>query len=310
MKKLSKKQLIILISALAVVLVSAIVLFLLLKGPKKDEYRIIKVYEVEGDTVVSRETIGDINAYGNMVLESGDLIKVNSGKLTLKLDDDKYVYATENTEFELIASGTKKDSKTTINLHEGEIANDIQNKLSDDSYYEINTPNSTMSVRGTVYYVSTYIGADGKRYTKVSVFDGTVETDLVDGGGIKAGGNRMVSKGNEVIIFADDDDTDYYADLREIKYEDIPADVLDILQEINESKYRFEIPENITDDKDQGEKDGPFTVTFKYKDKVFGTQKVEWGHKATEPSLKPAETGSWKFDFNTLIKDETVIIWE
>jgi hypothetical protein len=307
----SKSRKSIMIIAAVIVLLLAITAFVVIFIKKKpDSYRLLKVFEVEGKANVKRDGIGDIEPYQNMVLESGDDVSLETGKMTIKADEDKFLYLEEQTEIVLNANGSSDKGKINIELKKGAITNDIQKKLSDDSSYEINTPNSTMSVRGTVYYVSTYIGADGKRYTKVSVFDGTVETDLVDGGGIKAGGNRMVSKGNEVIIFADDDDTDYYADLREIKYEDIPAEVLDILQEINESKYRFEIPENITDDKDQGEKDGPFTVTFKYKDKVFGTQKVEWGHKATEPSLKPAETGSWNFDFNSLIKDDTEIIWE
>ena len=129
------KKIIIPIAVAVVALVGVIIAVVLLVSNKKEEYRIVKVYQTQGDVIVSREKTGAINAYDNMVLETGDYVKVGKGLLTLKLDDDKYVYADENTEFELLVSGSAANSKTTINLVEGTLTNDIQNKLNDELYY-------------------------------------------------------------------------------------------------------------------------------------------------------------------------------
>lgn len=320
-KKGISKKLIIAISAILVV-IAAIVIMIVLFSKKEEAYRIIKVYEKQGDVVVKRTDIGDVEAYENMVLESGDNIKVGEGKMTLKLDDDKYLYAEKNTEFELIASGTPKDSKTTINLIDGSIANEIQNKLNDDSYYEINTPNSTMSVRGTIYYVSTYIGEDGKRYTKVSVFDGTVETNRISPQGINQSDNVMVQKGNEIIIYDDGEETEFAGGVKPIDYDDLSVDVIELLDTINtEHGNRIDIPESALErlresDKEVSEKPdsvvakGPFTVTFMFGNNEFAHQTVEAGGLVSKPTLQPAESGQWDYDFKTPVSEDIVINWK
>ena len=49
---------------------------------KKESYRIIKIYEFEGDGVITRESFDEIEPYANMVLESGDNVKLNTGVMT------------------------------------------------------------------------------------------------------------------------------------------------------------------------------------------------------------------------------------
>ena len=49
---------------------------------------------------------------------------------------------------------------------------------------------------------------------------------------------------------------------------------------------------------------------FMYNGKVFGTQTVKKGDKAIEPSLAPAASGSWQFDFSKPIEENTTIEWE
>ncbi len=51
-------------------------------------------------------------------------------------------------------------------------------------------------------------------------------------------------------------------------------------------------------------------VTFRYQERVFGTQWIEYGKKAEQPKLKPQEEGSWDFDFSKEIKEDTVIDWK
>ena len=288
--KNKKRNIIIAVSILLVIIV-AIVLVLLLK--KDDAYRIIKVYEYEGAGVVSRDSIGDIEPYNNMVLESGDKVTLNTGDMTLKLDDDKYIYVEENTKFVLEATGTAEDSKTRIELLEGVITNDIQKKLSDESSYEINTPNSTMAVRGTTYRVTTYYDEDGVCYTKLSVFDGEVTTRLIHPDGRVSEEEVSVAKGKEVIIYEDGKVTDYLGDVTDINYDELSDQVtqtlIDLGYDITSSKH---------------------TVTFMYNGTEFGTQTVKHGECAQMPTLVPSQTGKWDFDFATPIKEDTIIEWK
>ena len=99
-KKKSRRWLII---AVAILVIAAAVAIILLITKKKDSYRVIKIYEVEGAAFVQRDGVDDLEPYANMLLKSGDTVRVDAGSMTLKLDEDKYVYVEENTEFKLIA---------------------------------------------------------------------------------------------------------------------------------------------------------------------------------------------------------------
>ena len=66
MENKNKKRNIIIAVSILLVIIIAVVLVLILK--KDDAYRIIKVYEYEGAGLVSRDSIGDIEPYNNMVL--------------------------------------------------------------------------------------------------------------------------------------------------------------------------------------------------------------------------------------------------
>ncbi|MBE5933753.1 MAG: hypothetical protein E7263_10090 [Lachnospiraceae bacterium] len=298
----NKKLIILIVSILLVICIAVVAVVMITK--KDDSYRIIKVYEFDGDGLVSRESLGDIEPYNNMVLESGDNIKLNTGLMTLKLDDDKYVYVEENTEFSLEATGTSADSKTTINLKSGAITNEIQNKLSGESSYEINTPNSTMAVRGTTYYVQVFEDENGTNYTRVSVFEGKVTTKLVYADGTVEEKEVGVDAGKEVIIYEDATTTDYLGDVSDIDYSTLPDDVLLKVGEV------LNMDENMSDEEIVRTFKGPFTVTFTYNGNVFGTQTVKKGECAQIPSLMPAPSGSWNYDFSKPIVEDTEIKWE
>ena len=310
MEKKGNKKHIIIVAAIVVAVAIAVVCLILAFSKKEEVYRLIKVFELDGKATVSRVEIGDVEAYENMVLESGDSVYVNQGMLTLKMDDDKYAFAEENTIFSIIAKGDAANSKTTINLEQGAITNEIQNKLSEDSSYEINTPNSSMSVRGTVYRVYSYTGDDGIKYTVVAVFEGTVATRLRYADGTMSEEEVVIEKGKQIIIYEDSETTDYLTGPQDIDYSMIPDNVLAKLNEILKDgiELPFEITE-VTEESEDEEDEGPFTVTFKYNGSVFGTQTVEAGKCATVPSLAPAQTGGWDFNFSTPITEDTEIIW-
>lgn len=301
-KKKGNKIIIITVVVLLAIVVGVIVIFNL----KKDEvYRLLKVYEVEGKANVSRDGTGDIEPYENMVLESGDKVSLETGKLTIKADEDKYIYLEDNTELVLVADGDAKNSKTSIDLLKGAITNDIQNKLSTESTYEINTPNSTMSVRGTIYRVCVY-EIDGVKYTKVSVFEGEVVTRLRYADGTYSDKEVSVTKGKEVIIYDDGTKTDYVSDPTDIDYNELPDDVLKLIEiEVKDDRDIPVEPEEI-----ERILNGPFTVIFNYQGSEFGRQTVEKNGKASIPVLAPSGSGSWDFDFSTPIEKDTTIEWK
>ena len=304
----AKKKKIIIISSVAVVLVAVLVVVLLNVLKKEEAYRIVKVYDIKGEAIVTREGIGEMEAYNNMVLESGDVVLLKSGTMTLKLDDDKYMYVESNTEFRLVATGSAADSKTSIELNYGAVTSDIQNALNEDSSYEVNTPNSNMAVRGTVFRVYTYYEGD-VRYTKVSVFDGKVDSELVYADGSTSKDGVRVDNGNEVLIYDDKDKTDYVGEPKDIDYSELPEEVIVTLMSIVENGTDIGITYDELNELLQDVSTGPFTVTFMYNGAVFGTQTVEKGQCATIPSLMPAPSGSWDFDFTTEIHMDTTIEW-
>ena len=141
---------------------------MLLACGKKDGYRLIQVYEVDGKATIERENIGSMDAYENLNLLSGDkVMTMIESHLRLKLDEDKYLLAEENTILELVAAGDEKKSRTNINLLQGGVTIQVNNKLEDDATFEVTTPNSVMAIRGTVFRVKVDVDEDGKPITKV-----------------------------------------------------------------------------------------------------------------------------------------------
>lgn len=146
---MKKKGIIIGIVSAAVVVAAAIILVVNL-GNKEDVYRIIKVMSVSGKVMAQRESIGELDAYEGMVLQSGDNLHVSgNSRMVMTMDEDKVAYVEENTQFQVVAEGTSASSKTHINVQCGAVNCEVRNKLSDDSSYEVNTPNSTIAIRGT-----------------------------------------------------------------------------------------------------------------------------------------------------------------
>ena len=148
MSEKSKKTL--LFGALAAVAVIAIIAVVVFALRKPETYRTLEIIECVGESMVYRDD-KEIVAYEDMKLRSGDTVTVGeNGYVRMKFDDDKYVYLEGYALIELIADGTKTDSRTIVNIEMGNMVTEVQNKLSDRSTYEINSPNTTMAIRGTI----------------------------------------------------------------------------------------------------------------------------------------------------------------
>ena len=156
------------LAVIAAVVVTAILL--------NTGYRSIRVADLTGTSqVTSLLSVSD--AFKGQNLVSGDKVEVfEKSTLTLALDSDKHVVAKELTKFSLEAFGVSgKDSRTVIHLEKGSISNQIDNKLLPSESYVVESPNASMSVRGTVFSVNVFFDNAGLCHTTVEVEQGTVE---------------------------------------------------------------------------------------------------------------------------------------
>ena len=121
-----------------------------------ESYRSIKIESLEGEAVVKRSD-KNLNVYLDMNLRSGDSLetKANSS-VVVKLDEDKYIYVGENSKIDLISS-EKNSEKTIIRVNEGCIVTEVKNKLKTNETFDVETPNSTMAIRGTTFKVAVTI---------------------------------------------------------------------------------------------------------------------------------------------------------
>ena len=227
-KLMSYKKLIIGACAAAAVIVVAAVALL---SNKEETFRSILVYDVEGNAVIERETVGAMDAAENLYLESGDRVSVAAdSSMRMKLDDDKYVMAEADTVFSVEAEGTEADSRTKICLEQGAITNEIQHPLSEGSQYETSTPNSVMAVRGTIYRVELYADENGGQNTKLCCFQGKVGAKPILSDGTY-GEEILVPAGSELTIYEDGT----VEDVRDIAYDELPAQAIRNLTEMLEN---------------------------------------------------------------------------
>ena len=169
------------IAAVAGILVVAgvVVTVVVVTSPK--DYRTIKIEELNGQTIILNESNSSQEAYKGMNLKSGDVVTVQEdANMTLLLDMDKYMFADAGTKFTVEASGNseKSNTKTRIVLEEGSVLCRLDSKLGDEESFEVETPNSVMSVRGTIFRMTIYKDENGDNYAKVDVLEGSVKVDL------------------------------------------------------------------------------------------------------------------------------------
>ena len=201
-------------------------------GMKKEEsYRDIKVMSIKGTATVERASVGSLDAYEDMKLESGDRLSVDSSSsLILSMDDNKYAMLEPGSSLTLEADGTRENSRTVIHLEAGAVMNYLSEKLSEKSSYEVTVPNSTMAVRGTVFRVAIVYDEDGDSYTTVQVFDGIVGSRLIFPDGRIDEEEVQITPGREVLIHGDTDISEYVGDKgHDIDYTTLNREALEFL---------------------------------------------------------------------------------
>jgi len=176
---------------------------------KEESFRTVAVEELNGTTIVTTEG-KEADAYEGMHLYSGDDAKVQQeSDMTLVMDMDKYVYAEPGTHFWLECAGSADKSETVIHLEEGSVLNRIKDNLNAGEVYQVDTPNSTMAVRGTVFRVTVYRGEDGLVYTDLEVFEGEVQVDLKTEDGEYNGVSETFGPGESALIRGNSDFSEF-----------------------------------------------------------------------------------------------------
>lgn len=239
-------------------------------GMKKEEsYRDIKVMSIKGTATVERASVGSLDAYEDMKLESGDRLSVDSSSsLILSMDDDKYAMLEPGSSLTLEADGTKENSKTVIHLEAGAVMNYLSEKLSEGSSYEVTVPNSTMAVRGTVFRVAIAYDENGESYTTVQVFEGIVGCRLVFPDGTTSEEEVQLAPGKEVLIHGDTSISEYVGDKgHDIDYTTLNREALEFLlfciddgadlciprEEVEELLRRLDQPEEEPEEQEEAE---------------------------------------------------------
>ena len=168
---------------------------------ESQNYRNILIADYTGSVDVTRSEGDRLAAYIGLTLFNGDDVCVyESSTLILGVDDDKYLFAEENTRFWLEAVGDDKNTKTRIHLEDGSVLCRVENKLNAEEYFEVVTSSATMSVKGTVFRISKFTASDHNCYIFVEVFDGVVYTqlnysnDTID---VTAGHTALIKEGSK-----------------------------------------------------------------------------------------------------------------
>lgn len=199
-------------------------------GGKNESYRTIAVSETNGTTTITRSAKDVFDAYEGVHLLSGDDAKVSKASdMTMELDGDKHVYAEENTHFSLSAAGKEGSTKTVINLEDGSVLVRIDNKLGEEENFDVDTPNSTMSVRGTVFRVS--VDNNGNQVcTTIQTYEGTVEAQVKDEKGKLTGESFMVEAGEEAAVLTNEDGSISWTEKTVVAYKELPGGTKDKLK--------------------------------------------------------------------------------
>ena len=285
---------------------------------QEEGFRIIKLIDFAGKVEIKRKDVGVLDPYNDLRLIADDKVQTYSkSKAYFSLDSDKYIYCHENSLVQIDSIGTKKNSRTKITLLKGNELNEIQNPLSSKSKYNVETPNSIMSVRGTVFKVSVKYDENGESYATLNVYEGSVKTELVFPDGtisdpivVKKGyavDTHGTDKLSEYIISKNaTEDNDF---VYPIDYSSLSKQELESLLEIyNHEKKELSIAkeevQELLKEKNDTKEETKYTVNFYNQDELLETQ-VTSEINYPNPNKKGYTFDGWYEDSNLTIKHES-----
>lgn len=132
--------------------------------------RFMKIDSFNGQVSVDRGE--KLEASEELQLLSEDIIEVGDGSsLEILIDGDKHISAEGNTGFAIFSEGDKESDNITVELMYGIALFSIDEKPEAYSNIDVNTPNASLSMRGTSF-LAAYEPADGT--TSVEALEGKV----------------------------------------------------------------------------------------------------------------------------------------
>lgn len=181
-KILSENLKLILIGVISILMViaGAIVLSLYFGG---DVARRLTITDISGTAYISRDG-KRLKAGKQTVLQSGDIITTSEESfLRISVDRDKFVWVEPDSTVYIYFTAVDSKGDISVNLTKGAVMCRLNNKLRKNATFSLKTPNSVVSVRGTVFraefdYVKEYMGYKDVMITQVQNFDGTVALQL------------------------------------------------------------------------------------------------------------------------------------
>lgn len=171
--------------SILMILAAAVVVSLYFGG---DTARQLVVTDIQGDVYITRDG-KRMNISKNSRLKSGDVLNTGeNGFVRLSMDGDKYVFAEPNTSVYIYFTEISSKGDIAVNLSRGAVICEINNQLKKNSSFVLKTPNSSSSVRGTVFRASfdvkdSFKGHNSVMVTEIQNFDGSVTLQLYDKGG-------------------------------------------------------------------------------------------------------------------------------
>ncbi len=260
-------------------------------------YRTIAVEEVSG-TVVAKSETRDGQIMEGEQLYGGDYVQVaTKSGLTMCTDNTKYLYADEDTSFKLEAGDRKDKGDIRILMDAGSTLHKIEKKLGKGENYQVDTPNSTMSVRGTTFRVTVYKGKDGLSYTLTEVTDGEVVVALKTEDGTYTGVEESFGPGESALMRGNDVFSEFVpgnsaGDTWVLDYNKLPEDSVDrLIALLKNSEHDHVAGEWIVTLEPACETTGTRVKQCLICDKIMETEVLEaLGHKLGdwEVTLEPA----------------------
>lgn len=184
LKILSENLRLILVGVLAILMVAAgaVVLSLYFGG---DTARKLVVSDISGMAHIYREG-KNMNAGKNSRIYNGDVITTDkNSSLRINIDSDKYIWVEPDSSVYIYFTDVADKGSISVNLTKGSVLCQLNNKLRKNAEFVLKTPNSSVSVRGTVFraefdYLQEFMGYKNAMVTQVQNFDGTVSLQLYD----------------------------------------------------------------------------------------------------------------------------------
>ncbi|MBR6271102.1 MAG: hypothetical protein IKR26_02985 [Lachnospiraceae bacterium] len=246
------------------------------------DFRSIMLYYVDGRVQILRgDTV--IPFTKDMPIKSGDrIITLADSRAFIMLDDDKFFMLEPASELEITADGSAQSGSASVNLLFGAVCAQFDAEPTAESPVGALINGASAEVNAKVFRLA-LDAYTGKGEAQTDAFTGLDDYSAAFLGAEKdaTGGEKTPEK---------------------------PASKTGSGKKSKKSASDSTIAATTAAPTTAAPK--IFTVTFRYEGKTFYTVKVKEGEKVKAPSLSPAPTGGWDYDFSRAVTGNAVIDWK